>query len=204
MGCEVWVPAYSLSPAHSFPTQVDEAWACYQALIEQGKRVVLAGDSAGGNLAVGVAQRALSTGERLPEALLLFSPWLDLRPNSEASRMNQQEDSLFDAADMLKYASLYCANASSNNSLISPALGLVEGLPPVFLQGAKNEFLWPDLVAWHAALLEAGVNVVLDAEEQAFHSWQLFPTHSKTARISLGRAADFVQPFLSSAAALTP
>lgn len=198
LGCEVLVPAYALSPEHTYPTQSDQVWSCYKALVAKGKRVMLAGDSAGGNLAVGVAQRAHAEGMQQAEALLLFSPWLDLRPNSAASQANQQADSLFDAEDMFTYASLYCGPQSPDSPTVSPLLAETTGLPPVFLQGAKNEFLWPDMVAWHSQLLASQVTVEFDVEEEAFHSWQLFPTHSSRARSSLNKAAAFAKEHISS------
>ena len=200
LGCEAVVPAYQLAPKAQYPQQLEEVLAVYRALLDEGLPLVVAGDSAGGNLALALTHRILGEGLQPPHSLLLFSPWLDLRDTSAAAVENMEEDSLFNADDMRQYAGLYTGDARADQAGISPILGPVDELPPVFLQGALNEFLWPDFEAWIARLESEDRQFECDREEVAFHSWQLFPLYSGQARTSLERAAQFVRRTLRTAA----
>lgn len=161
--CQVTVvcPAYRLAPEHPFPAGIRDGWAALEALTTTGQRpLILSGDSAGGGLAASVAQLATAAGIP-PGALLLLSPWLDLRVNAESYRRNGDSDPLFSEEAARTAADLYLQGLSPADPLASPLIGPVEGLPPTFINVSDCEVLEDDARHFHDRLADAGIPVEL-------------------------------------------
>lgn len=194
-GMTGFIPEYRLTPENSYPIPLDDCMSAYTGLIERhpDRPVHLLGDSAGGSLAAGMIHRMAKDGIQMPNSLILMSPWLDLRPNSESIQINNKEDSLFDKDDLIHYSEMYVKGQDPSNIEISPVLGEVDYFPPTLIQVAKNELLYPDSLKLAKKLEAAGVLYKLEAEEQLFHSWQLFPDYVPEARESLRKAERFIE-----------
>jgi len=199
-GWEVWIPDYPLAPESPFPAAGNALMRVWEAAHATGLRAVVAGDSAGGNLATALVQRCVQEGRPVPEALLLFSPWLDLAEGSESNGLNLEALSPFDRLDMKTYGEFYAGKLPLDDPQVSPLRGRVAGLPPVFLESSEVEYLRPDARAWAERLAEAGVPVEERTEAYALHGWQLFPDLLPEAQRSVQAVAAFLRRLQPSAA----
>lgn len=193
-GLRVFVPAYRLAPEHPFPAAPLDAQAVYRALRQQlpRGRLVVAGDSAGGNLAVGLMQVLRDAGEMLPDAAALFSPALDLAGDSPSITLNAKRDVLFHGPDLHHLAQLYLQGADARQPLASPLQGSLHGLPPLLIHVGESESLRDDSLRLARQAAEAGVTVESRVFAGVPHVWQQLK-HLPEARQSIAAAARFLQ-----------
>lgn len=198
-GMTGYIPEYRLSPEFCYPTPLDDCMSTYEELCKSfpNQKIYLMGDSAGGNLAAAMVHRMVEKGLKLPEKLILMSPWLDLSPNSVSIQNNRDEDSLFDKNDLIHYSEFYVKDADVSSPDVSPLQADVSEFPPTLIQVAKNELLYYDSKLFEEKLKNKGREVVLSEEPMLFHSWQLFPDFVPEAHKSLRQAADFINGTLS-------
>ncbi len=195
-GSEVIAPNYRLSPEFKYPAALDDCESVYTRLLETypGKKIVVIGDSAGGNLTCALTERCISKNKPTPAKLALLSPWLDLRSDSESAKLNQATDSVFDKEDLKSYAAIYADESDFQVPEISPIQSVnLAHYPPVLLQAATNELLFPDSDIFAKRLEEAQVHVKFQPSDKLFHSWQVFPDYVSEGMKSLEDVADFVR-----------
>jgi acetyl esterase/lipase len=167
---------YRLAPEHPFPAALDDAMTAYRWLLDEGtdpSRIVVAGDSAGGGLAVATALRARDEGLALPGALVCLSPWVDLECASGSMATNL-DDPLISAAGLRQRAEVYVPGGDLHDPLAAPIHADLGGLPPMLIQVGTGEALLDDAKGLAARAEAAGVEVVLDARDEVIHVWQLF------------------------------
>ena len=159
-GATVYLPQYRLGPEHPFPAARDDALAAYRALTERpgsgGRSVVVGGDSAGGGLAVVLARAAMDGGLLAPAALVLASPWVDLTQRSSRKR----DRIVSDEWGQINVAS-YVGAGDAADPGVSPALGRLDGLPPMLIHVGSEEILLPQIEQFAGRLRAAGVAVDL-------------------------------------------
>lgn len=189
-----FIPEYRLTPEWPYPTPLEDCLAAYYDICERypNRPIHLMGDSAGGNLAAAMVNRIAQKGGRMPEKLVLMSPWLDLHPESESLLKNRDEDSLFDKDDLLEYSALYYGKHDPASADVSPYRADVSQFPPTLIQVAENELLYYDSLGFAEKLATAGVERTIQVEPFLFHSWQLFPDFVPEAVKSLKAVADFI------------
>ncbi|WP_306643863.1 alpha/beta hydrolase [Sanyastnella coralliicola] len=189
-----YIPEYRLTPEHPYPIPLEDCVAAYEGMIERhpGRKIILLGDSAGGNLATETVLEILRKGKKAPDKFILMSPWLDLSPESESAQKNRDEDSLFDKNDLIHYSRMYVGDLNPNSSAISPINADLKGFPETLIQVAENELLYFDSLRFSEALVKAKVDVEMQVEPHLFHSWQLFPDFVPEAKRSLEKAAEFI------------
>ena len=192
-GWEVWIPEYPLAPEHPFPAGRDALVQVWFEAVSGGLPCAVAGDSAGGNLAVALVQQVKAMEREVPAALLLFSPWLDLSLDSESNRLNLEALSPFDRSDMATYAALYAGELPLDDTQVSPLRGSVAGFPPVYIESSEVEYLRPDARAFAAALRAAEVPVEERIESFALHGWQLFPDLLPEAEYTVAAVGAFLR-----------
>ena len=152
-GARVFVPDYRLAPEHPFPAALDDVCAAWRALAATpathgpAQRLTVAGDSAGGNLALALMLVLRDAGEALPDAAALFSPATDLTGGSASLRVNDGRDAMFVGLGLAHLADAYLAGADPAQPLASPLFGELAGLPPLLIHVGADEVLRDDSFA---------------------------------------------------------
>ena len=144
---------YRLAPEHPYPAATDDCLAAYQHLLGQGvaaQRIVIAGDSAGGNLAAVTAMRIRDLGLPRPAGLVMISPVLDLTFSGDSIRRNDGIDALFRACIVDALAPIYLPGGDVRDPYVSPLCGDVRGRPPSLLLVGSTEILLDDAARFSA------------------------------------------------------
>lgn len=189
----MYVPDYRLAPEAPFPAGLDDVFAVWQYLCRkyEDREIVLAGDSAGGNLALALCVKARDLGLRLPSRVYLQSPWLDLTLSisNTLDRFGKRDPLLnrfFLERDFIPH---YIGKHSAHDPLISPLHADLTGLPPFYVQVGSKEILLDDSRNFAKLAAAAGVQVKLEIERGMFHVWPQisFLPESKLARLRAAR-----------------
>ncbi len=167
---------YRLAPEHPYPAALQECLAAYQWLLEQGyqaKDIVIAGDSAGGNLALATLQHLKAGNQPLPSCAVLLSPFLDFTLSGESALGNAPHDPIFTLAFAVGIRSFYAPADKHSQPSVSPLFGNFAGLPPLLFQVGSTEMLLDDSVRAAARADAAGVPVRLEVWKRLPHVFQL-------------------------------
>jgi acetyl esterase/lipase len=197
-GARVCNVDYRLGPEHPYPAAVEDAATAWRWLIGDGigadpAHSIIAGDSAGGGLAVCAALALLDAGDPLPAALFAISPWADLTLTSESYDSRADADPILSRAILEAHAAHYLAGADPTQRLVSPALADLTGLPPLLIHAGDADILVNDAHALAAQADKAGVDVTLEVGEEMLHCYLLFGGLVPEADEAMARAAAWVR-----------
>ena len=171
------LPDYRLSPEHPFPAAVEDCHAAYRGLLAQGidpRNIVLAGDSAGGNLALVTLTRLRAAGEPLPACAVLLSPALDCTLGSPSMAMFDGRDPMIRLASLLVLRRLYVPTPHQyTEPEVSPLFADFRGLPPLLFQAGTTELLRDEATRAADKAFAAGVDVELELWPGVAHVFQL-------------------------------
>lgn len=197
-GLEIAVPDYRLLQQAPFPAAYEDALLAWQHLRQRGYapgRILLAGDSAGGGLALALLAGLLAEGER-PAGLIAFSPWCDLTLSGASLRDNRARDVIIPTGRMPEVVEQYLAGADPADPRASPLFADFPGPPPVLIQVSDSEVLRSDAERMAARLQSAGSAVQLRLWHRLPHVWQFMAGHLPEGQAALEEAAVFARAAL--------
>jgi acetyl esterase/lipase len=201
-GFLVFAPDYRLAPENRFPAAVEDAvaaWRAVRADVVEESPMVIAGDSAGGGLALATMLRLRELGDPMPAAAALFSPFTDLAGAGESRRTNSRRCAMFRGDVFQRALDYYGGTLDPHDPLISPLYAELRGLPPLLIHVGEDETLRDDSTALAEKARAAGVAVQLKLWPAVPHVWQLFHPFVPEGRRSLAEAAGFLAEAIQSA-----
>ena len=194
---------YRLAPEHRYPAALDDALAAYRSLIATDtapESIVIAGDSAGGGLALATLVALRDAGDPLPAGGLLFSPWTDLAAAGASIRGNDSVDPMFCGAAIARAAQVYLGDSPATDPYASPVYADLHGLPPLFMMAGSTEVLLDDSQRVADNARAAGVDCEFEVWKEMPHVWPMFAPFIPEASRALQHAAAFVRRATSRAA----
>ncbi len=184
---------YRLAPEHPYPAAVEDAltaWGHLESLGIAPGDIVLAGDSAGGNLALVLCLKLREAGRGLPGALLLMSPWTDMTASGESLRGRAGIDPVLTPEYMYAVREAYAGGLDPSDCLLSPLFADFAGFPPALIQVGTHEIIYSDAERLAERMLAAGADCRLEVWENMWHDFQMYP--SKTASNAIQNMAHFL------------
>jgi salicylate hydroxylase len=170
------VPDYRLAPEHPFPAALDDVLITYRWLARQYPHapVLVSGECAGGGLAVSLAVALRESGDRLPAAIHVVSPFCDLTVSEENLHPARDSDPWLDRVFLLQLAACYVQDAEPAHPLLSPLRADLRGLPPLLIHAAAAEALAGNARRLAEVTQAAGVRVSFRPVDDSVHSFVLF------------------------------
>ncbi len=173
---------YRLAPEHTYPAQLEDCECVWNYLKKKGykeNQIILAGDSAGGNLVLCLTQKLLAKKKKMPRMLLLFSPWTDMTATAKSYEKYEGKDPILNKEFILGVRGAYLGvkdkTAEFTDPKFSPLFGELSGFPTTYIQVGKNEVLHDDSTSLYKKLKKAEVNAELDVEKDGWHVYQQMP-----------------------------
>jgi acetyl esterase/lipase len=190
---------YRLAPEHSYPAALDDALAGYRWLIAQGadpKRILVAGDSAGGGLTLALLLKLRDEQLPLPAGAVAMSPWTDLAVTGASLRTNADKDPMLVASEIPRLAAMYLGGADPRDPHASPLYADPHGLPPTLIQAGGDEVLLDDAVRMADKMKAAGCEVDLQVWPRMPHAFQLLVPVMPEAQAAVAEIARFARRVL--------
>ena len=195
-GCRVLGVDYRLAPEHRFPAPLQDALVVHDWLIGQGyvpSSIALAGDSAGGGLALCTLLALRDAGRALPVAAAVMSPWTDLSASGESYVTRSEADPIHQRPMILAMArNCLGADLDPRDPRASPLFARLQGLPPLLIQAGDRETVLSDATLFAAKAQAAGVTVQLEVWDGMIHVFQQFADELSEARAAIASLGDFL------------
>ncbi len=172
----VYAPDYRLAPENPHPAALEDGVRAYRWLLDQGipaDQVALAGDSAGGGLALATAIALRDSGLPLPTSVVLLSPGVDLSGDYPSMTQNARKDPMIRPSWFHECARLYLGGRAPNDPACSPLFARHEGLPPMLIHVGTEEVLFDDSTRLAERCRAAGVDVSLKVFDGMWHEFQI-------------------------------
>lgn len=194
-GCCLWAVGYRKLPDNPFPAALDDAYQVYRHLLEEHPscNVCVAGDSAGGGLALSLVLKIKDEGMTLPAAVAAFSPWSDLTCSGESLVGNRQSEVMIPDHLLALLAGEYAGKNLLTDPYISPLFGDFNGFPPSMMMVSDAEVLLDDSLRVADSMREADVTLDFFLGQGLPHAWPVFARFLPEGKTALSRFAEFVE-----------
>ncbi|MDJ0869977.1 MAG: alpha/beta hydrolase [Myxococcota bacterium] len=190
---------YRLAPEHPFPAPQDDCLAAARWVLEQGTdpaRLAVAGDSAGGALAVATLVSLRDAGDPLPAAGVLLCPWTD--PWAAGGSLEHNADCDFGDRELLdSWLELLMGPSPARDPRVAVADAKLDGLPPLLVQAGGAEILLDQIQLFATRALDAGVDVTFEVHGEMFHDFQLMAMMLPEGAAAVGEITAFLRQRLS-------
>ena len=186
---------YKLAPENKFPAGLNDALNSYKWLLNNKispHNIVVAGDSAGGGLALSLLLLIKEKGIAMPGGAVFLSPWVDLECKGKSYLRNKEKDPMLNHDMLYSTAMFYAENNDLSNPLLSPLNGDLSGLCPMLIQAGSNEVLEDDAVMLADKARQSGVKAELEIWDSMFHVWHYFARYLPEGRKAIERIGSFI------------
>jgi monoterpene epsilon-lactone hydrolase len=188
---------YRLAPEHPYPASLEDCAVAYNWLLSTGitpKNIVIAGDSAGGNLTLTTLIKLRDNGTPLPAGAVCLSPAADLAGVDDSFFENAETDPILADVGLFWWIPAYLAGADPSNPLISPICADLRGLPSLLIHASTSEMLYSASTRLAERAKAAGVSVILETWNAMPHVWHAFGLHDLTeSKEAIARIGEFVK-----------
>lgn len=185
---------YRLAPEHKYPAPLEDGMKIWKYLMEKGyepNKVLLAGDSAGGNLVLCMTMKLIKEELVSPKGLILFSPWTDMTATSKSYEKYKEKDPILTKEYVEGVRNAFVGeDVDFADPKYSPLYGDFTSFPPTFIMVGRNEILLEDSVQLQKKILKAGGKAIIDIEKDGWHVYQQMPLPIATR--AMKRVADYV------------
>ncbi|UIP07735.1 alpha/beta hydrolase [Erythrobacter sp. SDW2] len=194
LGASATVPVYPLAPEHKAPEVLAAMRSLYGEVVAQHRaaNVTVMGDSAGGGMALALAQMLKADGGAMPASLVLWSPWLDATATAEGQAAIERHDRMLAQTGLRACAAAYGGDLPLDDPRLSPLFGPLEGLPPMAIFSGTSDILLVDGQRLAGKLEAMGVTGFEYHEyPDMFHVWMLLPVPE--GKQALEQTAQFIE-----------
>lgn len=195
---------YRKAPEHLFPAALEDSVRLYRHFLDQGFKpgnIVMAGDSAGGNLVLATLLKLKQDGLPMPAAACAISPWCDLTLSGDSIQSNASRDLILTPLLLRQFGENYATEDQYRNPLVSPLFGDFAGLPPLLIQVGNQEILLDDARRLAERAAAAGVQVQLEIWDDMQHVWHYTAFFLRDGRRALQHMGAFFRASLHPAGA---
>ena len=190
-GCEVVLMIYPKEPVYDCETAYESCLAYYRSYVEANDcgKIVFMGDSAGGGLALGLAEVLRDEGGPCPEELVLISPWIDLTMSNPEMKDYVDLDPMLGIDGARRMGEVWANGLELTDPRVSPLYGELSGLPHVTLTVGSWEIFYPDIMLLEEKLTASGVGSELIVGERMVHCFPICPIpEAKAAQAAIWAA----------------
>jgi monoterpene epsilon-lactone hydrolase len=191
---------YRLAPEHPFPAGLEDAITIYNWLILQGynhKKIIIAGDSAGGGLAIAALLKLRDDNALMPLAAVCMSPWLDLECTGDSGWKLVKKDPMLKVEFGKVYANYYAPDQDLKHPYISPYYANLQGLPSIYIQVSDSELILDDSTRFAEKAKAVGVDVSIEIWKQMVHVWQVFSPILPEATKAIQKIGNYIEAKLA-------
>ncbi len=191
---------YRLAPEHTYPAQIEDALASYRWLLEKDwtpEKIIIGGDSAGGNLALALMHAIEENKLPRPGAGFFLSPFTDMRATGDSVKTNRRRDPMLPAHRITELAEIYAPGYDHTSPLISPLYGDFSTFPPVYFTAGSTEVLLDDTLRIVKKCENAGVDVTCRIRKNMPHVYPSLAAFFPEGREAIREISDFLKTKLS-------
>lgn len=171
----VIAPIYPKAPKNTCEDVYPLMYDFYLEIRKSYRKIVLAGDSSGGGLALGFAEYLLKKGTSLPERVILLSPWLDVSLSNPTISIYEKVDPMLSSSNERIWGKAWAGALPVEDYKVSPLNGVVKGLCPITLLVGTRELLYPDALKLKAKVEDVGGELVLIVGNGLNHVYPIYP-----------------------------
>ena len=201
-GCRVLTVDYRLAPEHKHPSQVEDAHKAYRWMLKNGAdaaATVVAGDSAGGGLAVATLLSVREAGDPMAAAGVCISPWVDMEGTGDSMKSKAGVAPMVSYQDLMDMATHFLGDGDRRDPLAAPLHADLSGLPPLLIIVGTSETLLDDAVRLHENAESAGVDSTLEIWEDMIHIWPWFAPFLPEGQRAMEQMGDFIKEQIGAA-----
>jgi epsilon-lactone hydrolase len=182
---------YALAPEKPFPNAVNEVLTVYRELIHRypDAKITVMGDSAGGGLSATLIKMATDEKLPMPSSVILISPWVYLRGNTESYESRKKMDPILTKEKLMEYAGYYVSNHWNE---ADPGQFTFNGFPPLLIVVGSNEILFDDSKLFYEKIKRLQPDTHMKEYENQVHGWPLIDIHSEAAKDTLTTIEKFI------------